>query len=343
MNPFLIEPYQAYQNPPKKKHWMEIAEEEALFHRMMTEANKVQPSSQQTVATSPADSGAGGTPPYSYFHPTNTSTTNLIQWEPSNIDAISMLGLFAYDNNESLIGVTDLSILCETNREGIDIESANDLVNLSFPNLTEMTEGAYFNISNCSNLNIVSCPLMVSSSGNIELHNVLSSLQTVLFPKLEYVYNNSYFVINGAPITTLSIPKLKLVGSRFSIYDTLTTSCNLSKLESVGSSFDFNFNSEATSLDISSLRTVSSSFSVYACPKLTTIALPPILNTGQSVSFFSCSLNQTTVNNVLISLSSGSISNGAVDLSDGLSATPSGAGLVAKGILEGRGWTVTTN
>lgn len=34
---FLIEPYSAHQKPPKKKHWMEIAEEEALHHRMMME------------------------------------------------------------------------------------------------------------------------------------------------------------------------------------------------------------------------------------------------------------------------------------------------------------------
>ena len=34
---FLIEPYNAYQKPPKKKHWMEIAEEEALQHRMIVE------------------------------------------------------------------------------------------------------------------------------------------------------------------------------------------------------------------------------------------------------------------------------------------------------------------
>ena len=31
---YLIEPYNAYQKPPKKKHWMEIAEEEALYHQI---------------------------------------------------------------------------------------------------------------------------------------------------------------------------------------------------------------------------------------------------------------------------------------------------------------------
>ena len=32
--PYLIEPYNAYQKPPRKKHWTEIAEEEALYHKM---------------------------------------------------------------------------------------------------------------------------------------------------------------------------------------------------------------------------------------------------------------------------------------------------------------------
>jgi len=35
---FLIEPYNAYQKPPKKKHWMELAEEEALYARMAQDA-----------------------------------------------------------------------------------------------------------------------------------------------------------------------------------------------------------------------------------------------------------------------------------------------------------------
>ena len=35
--PYLFEPYNAYQKPPKKKHWMEIAEEEALLHRVQLE------------------------------------------------------------------------------------------------------------------------------------------------------------------------------------------------------------------------------------------------------------------------------------------------------------------
>src|SRR5208283_5977732 len=86
---YLIEPYNAYQKPPRKKHWMEIVEEEALLHRIITEEQTLlhsqnlalksqieQPSSQQVQAAGmPApNAGAGGLPNVQYFHP-NMSVT----------------------------------------------------------------------------------------------------------------------------------------------------------------------------------------------------------------------------------------------------------------------------
>ena len=83
MIPYMFEPYNAYQKPPKKKHWMEIAEEEALYHRMLMEAQKIEEAKHQqmTVQDSVQDgrtaaqtqtnvspaAGAGGVPPHSYF------------------------------------------------------------------------------------------------------------------------------------------------------------------------------------------------------------------------------------------------------------------------------------
>jgi PKD repeat protein len=83
---YLITPYNAYQKPPKKKHWHEIAEEEALFVKMMMEAKTMAEAktAQMTVADSVQDgpslatvtagpaggAGGGGTPPRSYFDAT---------------------------------------------------------------------------------------------------------------------------------------------------------------------------------------------------------------------------------------------------------------------------------
>ena len=84
MMPYLIEPYNAYQKPPKKKHWMEIAEEEALMARIIAEQLALQEakSAQMTVndsvlngpscdtlATPAIGAAGGGIPPYAYFHP----------------------------------------------------------------------------------------------------------------------------------------------------------------------------------------------------------------------------------------------------------------------------------
>lgn len=72
MTPFLFEPYNAYQKPPRKKHWMEIAEEEALMARIIAEqqAQQTQPPSQQTQMTAVAAgaAGGGGVPTYDYFN-----------------------------------------------------------------------------------------------------------------------------------------------------------------------------------------------------------------------------------------------------------------------------------
>jgi PKD repeat protein len=46
---FLFEPYNAYQKPPKKKHWMEIAEEEALLHRVQLEEQAQRQAQQQEL------------------------------------------------------------------------------------------------------------------------------------------------------------------------------------------------------------------------------------------------------------------------------------------------------
>jgi len=82
MNPYLIEPYNAYQKPEKKKHWMELAEEEALYHRMaqealirealtaqMTQMDSVQDghSSCATITSPAAGAGAGGIPTWEWF------------------------------------------------------------------------------------------------------------------------------------------------------------------------------------------------------------------------------------------------------------------------------------
>jgi PKD repeat protein len=62
---YLIEPFTIFQGKKKDKHWMQIAEEEALFYKMMQES--VQQQQQLTALANVA--GVGGTPEYGFFNP----------------------------------------------------------------------------------------------------------------------------------------------------------------------------------------------------------------------------------------------------------------------------------
>jgi hypothetical protein len=80
---YLIEPYNAYQKPPKKKHWMEIVEEENLLHKMIQEQENAKDSGTwhlmkdtgdmpQMVPAPAAPPGAGSNPEYIFFNPNIT-------------------------------------------------------------------------------------------------------------------------------------------------------------------------------------------------------------------------------------------------------------------------------
>ena len=60
-------------------------------------------------------------------------------------------------------------------------------------------------------------------------------------------------------------------------------------------------------------------------------------------AWFGCALDQTSVDNILVSLDTAGQSNGVVNLDGGTSAAPSATGLAAKASLQGKGWTVFTN
>jgi hypothetical protein len=49
MNFYLIEPYNPYCKTPRKKHPMEIAEEEALYYKMMQESLKQQQTQMDSI------------------------------------------------------------------------------------------------------------------------------------------------------------------------------------------------------------------------------------------------------------------------------------------------------
>jgi hypothetical protein len=60
-------------------------------------------------------------------------------------------------------------------------------------------------------------------------------------------------------------------------------------------------------------------------------------------AWVSCALDQTSVDNILISLDTAGQSNGILDINGGTSSPPGTTGLAAKLSLQAKGWTVITN
>jgi hypothetical protein len=84
----------------------------------------------------------------------------------------------------------------------------------------------------------------------------------------------------------------------------------------------------------------------FRCSSLTDF--PPNMFDSCTASYFEwawrdCALNQTSVDNILVSLDTAGQSNGTVGIYGGTSAAPSATGLAAKASLQAKGWTVTTN
>lgn len=98
--------------------------------------------------------------------------SSIFTWEPTSLTSQqfwSQVGFFAYDNASSLLGVTAMVYNGVTNREGIDIENAPDLVSFSAPNLTQITEGGYFRLSGNAALESVNVGALTVCAGNFLL------------------------------------------------------------------------------------------------------------------------------------------------------------------------------
>jgi hypothetical protein len=100
------------------------------------------------------------------------------------------------------------------------------------------------------------------------------------------------------------------------------------------------------SLDISNLPTLEG-FDFNGNLGLTDVIISstqPLGENGNSISLGNCSLTQTAVDNILVALASGSISDGSVDIDndgDGTNAAPSQIGRDSLFILDSRGWGIS--
>jgi hypothetical protein len=148
--------------------------------------------------------------------------------------------------------------------------------------------------------------------------NSLSSVNLSGCTSLEYLYLDDNDFSEGFPdlsdcdsLVLIDFDQCGIVGS--------VDISNLPALEQ----FDFNNNTELTELIISSTQ--------------------PLGDNGRELLANDCALTQTAVDNILLALASGSISNGFVDLDnddgEGTNAAPGEAGRESLLILSDRGWS----
>jgi hypothetical protein len=107
--------------------------------------------------------------------------------------------------------------------------------------------------------------------------------------------------------------------------------------------FDFDQNNLVGSVDLSNLPALEG-FDMNGNTELTEVIISrtqPLSDNGTEILLNNCALTQTAVDNILLELASGSISNGYIQLNQGTNATPGQIGRESLFVLDSRTWSFT--
>jgi hypothetical protein len=106
--------------------------------------------------------------------------------------------------------------------------------------------------------------------------------------------------------------------------------------------FDFDQSNLVGSVDLSNLPALEG-FDMNGNTELTEVIISrtqPLSDNGTEILLNNCALTQTAVDNILLELASGSISNGYIQLNQGTNATPGQIGRESLFVLNTRGWSI---
>ncbi len=286
--------------------------------------------------------------------------------------------------NQRLTSISFTNLEGLVGNSAISISNMPNLTSLSFPVLKFINGNVGgFGTSTLVSLTTLSIPNLVSVGGGFG-PSILATLTTLSAPNLVSV-GGTFSPNTMASLTTLSVPNLTTVGGSFgpATLNSLTT-LSVPSLTTVGGSFNPNTLASLNTLSAPSLTTIGGNFNPSGMNTLTTISIPNIVSIGQilnsgswaieiisgtasltdfqlpttlkhvgaagvGVRITSASLNQTSVDNILVRLAALDGTNGTTSFDSrtvtltGTSATPSATGLAAKATLQARGCTVTHN
>lgn len=147
---YLIEPYNPFDKNQRKKHWTEIAEEEALYHQLVLEKIGQQQTQNDSVLNAIGEgpnatgAGAGGVPPLSFFLPSSTGPFIPIALAATNANSNSFRA-----NWQSSTGATNYFIDISTTGSfssfvaGFQNKSIGNITTITASSLTSDTDYFY--------------------------------------------------------------------------------------------------------------------------------------------------------------------------------------------------------
>ena len=208
-----------------------------------------------------------------------------------------------------------------TGTEEIPVVQSGSTVRTTAQDIADLAGGATFDVVTVGTLG--TSPITVNFSA-------VAVLNTAEGTQNAPVINVPNFSLNGGmgfsgTLSSISFPTLVAGSIGFSGIPTLTT-VDLPLLETavyqMSGALFFNNNSSLTTVNIPSL-----------------ISIPD----NSYLSWNNNAFSQATVDNILVRMVVTNATNGYLDLSQGTSAAPSQTGLDAISVLQGRGWSITTN
>lgn len=210
----------------------------------------------------------------------------------------------------------------------------SNITSISLPNLVACEGLNFISASGLTSLDLSSLSYISNSSNSIYSVNSTLTIPTLSLPSLTTIDGGSINLSEASiGITSVSIPNLQYFG---------------------GTQIQITLPSTATTLNFNSLELMPSlqNFTI-SMPSLTSFGLPALKRINQfgyvSFDFQGCTLDQTSVDNILVTLAAldgtAGTTNwtlGAITIT-GLNAAPSATGVAAVAVLTGRGISVSTN